>query len=131
MGEQEAGGKDYVHLFHHPQVCCVSIVEENLADHSSSHRFGGKYCGLAEMSGPFDPEREVNCWTEGLQGNEGVIPTRWIVAKDVEFSLFDDLSYNDKRVTQLRHAVSDLVHNSPFHRILGAADLFRSLRHVS
>lgn len=60
------------------------------------------------MSGPFDPEREVNIWTEGLQGNEGVIPTRWIVAKDVEFSAFDDLNYNDKRVTQLRHAVSYL-----------------------
>ncbi|KAF6221379.1 hypothetical protein HO133_002234 [Letharia lupina] len=73
---------------------------------SITHRYGGKYCGLAEMSGPFDPEREVNIWTEGLQGNEGVIPTRWIVAKDVEFSAFDDLNYNDKRVTQLRHAES-------------------------
>lgn len=56
------------------------------------------------MSGPFDPEKEVNIWAEGLQGNEGVIPTRWIVAKDVEFSVFDDLTYNDKCVTQLRHA---------------------------
>lgn len=56
------------------------------------------------MSGPFDPETEVNIWTEGLQGNEGVIPTRWIVAKDVEFPFFDDLTYNDKRVTTLRHA---------------------------
>ena len=60
--------------------------------------------GLAEMSGPFDPEREVDIWTEGFQGNEGVIPTRWIVAKGVAFSVIDDLSYNDKRVTQLRHA---------------------------
>ena len=77
---------------------------ENCLDEWSSHRYGGKYCGLAEMSGPFDPEREVNIWTEGLQGNEGVIPMRWIVAKDVEFSVFDDLTYNDKRVTQLRHA---------------------------
>ena len=49
------------------------------------------------MSGPFDSEREVNIWTEGLQGNEGVTPTRWIVAKDVEFSVFDDLTNNDKR----------------------------------
>lgn len=82
----------------------VSTGGENHINHLRSHRYGGKYCGLAEMSGPFDSERAANIWTEGLQGNEGVIPTRWIVAKDVEFSVFDDLKYNDKRVTQLRHA---------------------------
>ena len=82
----------------------VFIVEEACFDHQYSHRYCGKYCGLAEMSGPFDPEREVDIWTEGLHGNEGVIPMRWIVAKDVEYSVFDDLTYNDKRVTQLRHA---------------------------
>ena len=38
-----------------------------------------------------------------LYGNEGMIPTRWIVAKDIEFSAFDDMTYNNKPVTQLRH----------------------------
>lgn len=103
LGKQEARRKDPFHLFYHPQVWRVTIDTERLLT-VCSHRYGGKYCGLAEMSGPFDPDTEVNIWTEGLQGNEGVIPTRWIVAKDVEFSVFGDLTYNDKRVTTLRHA---------------------------
>lgn len=98
MGKQKARRKDHFHLLDHPQVWRVPVNGERLLI-VCSHRYGGKYCGLAEMSGPFDPETEVNIWTEGLQGNEGVIPTRWIVAKDVEFPFFDDLTYNDKRVT--------------------------------
>ena len=93
----------------------VSDCEENHVTDPRSHRYSGKYCGLAEMSGPFDPQREANIWTEGLQGNEGVIPTRWIVAKDVEFSVFDDLKYNDKPVSQLRHCNTQ-VECSPINR---------------
>lgn len=89
MGKQKARRKDHFHLLDHPQVWRVPVNGERLLI-VCSHRYGGKYCGLAEMSGPFDPETEVNIWTEGLQGNEGVIPTRWIVAKDVEFPFFDD-----------------------------------------
>lgn len=56
------------------------------------------------MSGPYDPHVDPQFWIAGLRGNEGVIPTRWIVTKDVEFSVFVDLKYRGKFATELRHA---------------------------
>lgn len=58
---------------------------------------------MAEMSGPYNPDADPQIWTEGLKGHEGIIPMRWIVIKDVEFSVFDDLRYKEKPVTLLRH----------------------------
>lgn len=69
-----------------------------------SHKHSGKYCGMAEMSGPFNPAVDPQIWTPGLKGNQGIIPLRWIVAKDVAFAVFEDLKYKGKAVTQLRHA---------------------------
>jgi hypothetical protein len=56
------------------------------------------------MSGPYDPKVEPQFWIAGLRGSEGIIPTRWIVTKDVDYSLFVDLKYRGKFVTELRHA---------------------------
>lgn len=59
---------------------------------------------MAEMSGPFNPAVDPQIWTPGLKGNQGIIPLRWIVAKDVAFAVFEKLKYKGKAVTQLRHA---------------------------
>lgn len=59
---------------------------------------------MAEMCGPFNPDVDPQCWISGLRGSEGVIPLRWIVTKDVDFSVFVDLKYKGKFVTELRHA---------------------------
>ena len=56
------------------------------------------------MSGPFNPDADPQIWAPGLKGNQGTIPMRWIVAKDVQFSVFNDLKYKGQCVTQLRHA---------------------------
>lgn len=96
-------GEKIIFIFSITHRYDFSGIGRILLDEGSSHRYGGKYCGLAEMSGPFDPERKLNIWQEGLYGNQGVVPTRWIVAKDIEFSAFNDLTYNNKPVTQLRH----------------------------
>ena len=69
-----------------------------------SYKHSGKYCGMAEMSGPFNPAVDPQIWTPGLKGNQGIIPLRWIVAKDVAFAVFEELKYKGKAVTQLRHA---------------------------
>jgi len=59
---------------------------------------------MAEMSGPYDPIAQSHLWQEKKDDIKGVIPIRWIVAKDVTFSAFNDLAYRGKPVTQLRHA---------------------------
>ncbi len=59
---------------------------------------------MAEMSGPYDPNVDPQFWIVGLRGSEGIIPMRWIVTKDVDFSLFVDLRYRGILVTELRHA---------------------------
>ncbi|KAL2040968.1 hypothetical protein N7G274_006426 [Stereocaulon virgatum] len=69
-----------------------------------SHKHSGKYVGMAEMSGPFNPDADPQIWAPGLKGNQGTIPMRWIVAKDVQFTAFNDLKYKGQCVTQLRHA---------------------------
>lgn len=59
---------------------------------------------MAEMSGPYDPDVDPQFWIAGLAGSEGIIPIRWIVTKDVDYSALVDLKYKGKFVTQLRHA---------------------------
>lgn len=59
---------------------------------------------MAEMSGPFDPDVDPRIWIPGLKDSQGVIPLRWIVAKDVPFAVYENLRYKGKTVTQLRHA---------------------------
>ena len=59
---------------------------------------------MAEMSSPFDPDVDPQIWTPGLKGNQGIIPLRWIVAKDVPFVVFENVKYKGITVTQLRHA---------------------------
>lgn len=75
-----------------------------LVDVVGSHLYSGKYCGMAEMSGPYDPNVDPQSWIAGLKNSEGIIPMRWIVTKDVDFTLFVDLKYRGKPVTDLRHA---------------------------
>ena len=69
-----------------------------------SAQYGGKYCGMAEMNGPYIPDAYPQMWINELHGHIGVIPIKWIVVKDVDFSRFDDLKYREQAVTQLRHA---------------------------
>ncbi len=62
------------------------------------------FSGMAEMGGPFDPNADPRTWIKGLKDMKGVIPVHWIVAKDVEFSVFDHLKHNSQRVTETRNA---------------------------
>ena len=59
---------------------------------------------MAEMCGPYKADGDPHIWIEGLEGKQGIVPVHWILAKDVKFSVFDDLEYKGKLVTQLRHA---------------------------
>ncbi|KAL6717507.1 hypothetical protein ACLMJK_005422 [Lecanora helva] len=70
--------------------------------HGLSH--GGKYCGMAEMSGPYQADADPHVFVKELEGKQGIIPIHWILAKDIDFSVFADLKYKGKQVTQLRHA---------------------------
>ena len=54
--------------------------------------------------GPYDPDGDTPYWKRFDGAVRGVIPVRWIVTKDVPYSTFDDLLYNNQKVTQLRHA---------------------------
>lgn len=59
---------------------------------------------MAEMSGAYNPDADPQFWIAGLRGSEGIIPMRWIVTKDVDFSAFMDVKYRGNFVTELRHA---------------------------
>lgn len=54
--------------------------------------------------GSYDPDGDTPYWKRFDGAVRGVIPVRWIVTKDVPYSTFDDLLYNNQKVTQLRHA---------------------------
>lgn len=55
------------------------------------------------MSGAYDPVSNPEIWTEDMQVNEGSLPIRWIVAKDVPFPVFDGQKHNETAVTMMRH----------------------------
>lgn len=58
---------------------------------------------MAEVVGPLDVGADSGLWTDKKHGAHGLIPVRWIVAKDVPFSKFQDLRYHEQHVTQVRH----------------------------
>lgn len=55
------------------------------------------------MSGPYNPDFNPQIWTQDMQENEGSIPLRWLVAKEVAFSVFDGQKQNETPVTMMRH----------------------------
>ncbi|KAI9880440.1 MAG: hypothetical protein M1830_003082 [Pleopsidium flavum] len=84
-----------------------------------------KYCGMAEMSGPVNPDARPTIWVDGqFRGYEPVkvqrpmmwliadrraFQVRWIVCKDVSFALFQNMrnsQNNNLPVTTLRDATA-------------------------
>lgn len=53
-----------------------------------------RFCGLAEMSGPYDPQAKAPNWERPWDQAKGIIPIRWLVVKDVPFSAFEDLTHS-------------------------------------
>lgn len=105
MGFKDKKREDCLPVLYLTKACrLLSSKEIHLVDVVGSHVYGGKYCGMAEMSGPYDPNVDPQTWIAGLRESEGIIPMRWIVTKDVDFTLFVDLKYRGRFVTELRHA---------------------------
>lgn len=104
MGAEEREREDNFPLQYNQRVCTAPFLETKpTADHDNSHKHNGKYCGMAEMSGPYNPDFNPKIWTGEMQGNEGSIPLRWLVAKEVLFPVFDGQKHNETPVTMMRH----------------------------
>ncbi|KAK3638348.1 hypothetical protein LTR56_013177 [Elasticomyces elasticus] len=56
-----------------------------------------QFCGLAELSGPWDPEALVEGWTDPSGGFEGTFPLTWHYVKNVPYARFDGLTHGDKK----------------------------------
>ena len=118
MGKETTRSKDLVHLVDHSQVEWPHAAFEasigKVADTSCSQRHRSKFCGLAEMSGPWDPHARVPSFLEGAREAKGLIPIRWLVAKDVPFSAFDGIEYRRQSVCLLRHVNTIRNEHPPF-----------------
>ncbi|KAK3618146.1 hypothetical protein LTR56_015323 [Elasticomyces elasticus] len=55
-----------------------------------------QFCGLAELSGPWDPEALVEGWTDPSGGFEGTFPLTWLYVKNVPYARFDGLTHGEK-----------------------------------
>ncbi|KAK3618943.1 hypothetical protein LTR22_026175 [Elasticomyces elasticus] len=55
-----------------------------------------QFCGLAELSGPWDPEALVEGWTDPSGGFEGTFPLTWHYVKNVPYARFDGLTHGEK-----------------------------------
>ena len=103
--EQEEGREDHFAVFDPEEVRSISPSTMGTPSNmvfSSKH--GGKYCGMAEMCGPYNADANPQTWIEGLKGKQGVIPLDWIVVKDVAYSAFANVQHRKRPVTDVRHA---------------------------
>ncbi|KAK4545924.1 hypothetical protein LTR36_002488 [Oleoguttula mirabilis] len=57
-----------------------------------------QYCGLAEMSGPWDPSGHIDGWAEKTSGagSVGTIPLTWLFIKNVGYDKFQGVSQERK-----------------------------------
>lgn len=105
--EKRIGEQKIMFLFSvtHRYVLKALAIHSSIAPYEvDSHKHKGKFVGMAEMAGPYDPTADPRFCNEKKEGVKGAIPVRWIVAKDVPFSAFNELEYRGKPITQLRHA---------------------------
>ncbi|TKA69318.1 hypothetical protein B0A49_07884 [Cryomyces minteri] len=63
------------------------VVILNQTRHKVLIKRSKKYCGVAEMKGPFNPDAISDFWDNG-QVMKGSIPLTWIFCKNVPFHLF-------------------------------------------
>lgn len=117
MGKETSRSQDFVHLVHHSQVeafiAGFDVSIGKAADTSCSQRHRSKFCGLAEMTGPWDAYARVPLFLEGAREAKGSIPVRWLVTKDVPFSAFDGIEYRRQSVCLLRHVNTIRNKHSP------------------
>ena len=50
------------------------------------------FCGVAEMDGPVDFEKSSDCWDRHWKGQ---FPVKWHITKDVPYSQFQRITFND------------------------------------
>ena len=104
MAEEEAERENHLAVLNHSQVLPNSaLLGSRYLLTQKSLKHSGKYLGIAEVIGPLDREAHCDIWTEKKYGTQGIVPVRWIVAKDVPFARFHDLRYHQQHVTQVRH----------------------------
>ncbi|KAK3110396.1 hypothetical protein LTR53_015364 [Teratosphaeriaceae sp. CCFEE 6253] len=55
-----------------------------------------QYCGLAEVSGPWNPNMQVEGWTDPSSGFVGSFPLTWNYVKNVPYARFAHLKHGEK-----------------------------------
>ncbi|KAK4554685.1 hypothetical protein LTR86_008187 [Recurvomyces mirabilis] len=56
----------------------------------------GQFCGVAEMSGPWDKNHSIEGWNDDTHESVGSIPVTWIYVKNVTFGKFNHLRTGKK-----------------------------------
>lgn len=100
LGEDACVRKDYFPIHSRPRVS----QKHQYTDGYCLYCARGRFLGMAQMTGPYEPYVRPIFSAEKWRDTVGVIPMQWLVAKDVPFSFFDHLRHGQVPVREVRHA---------------------------
>ncbi len=100
LGKNACIRKDYFPIHSRPWVS----QKHQYTDGYCLYCARGRFLGMAEMTGPYEPYARPIFSADKRRDTVGVIPMQWLVAKDVPFSFFDHLRHGQVPVTEVRHA---------------------------